>query len=49
MSDDASKFRQQAEICRQQAERAISPLDKNAWLQMAREWMKLALSAENRK
>jgi hypothetical protein len=33
--DDADKFRQQAEHCRQQAEKAISPLDRgvaaNGW------------------
>jgi hypothetical protein len=29
--------------------RAISPLDKEAWLKVAEEWLKLALSAEGRK
>jgi hypothetical protein len=48
MSVEAAEFRQLAEECRQRAESAISSLDKNAWLQMAREWMKLALSAESR-
>jgi hypothetical protein len=44
--DDAARFRKQAEECRQQAERAISPLDKEEWLRVAGEWIKLAQSAE---
>jgi hypothetical protein len=45
MSEDAASFRKRAEECQQQAERAISPLDKEAWLRLAEEWLKLALSA----
>ena len=41
----AARFRQQAEECRKQAEKAISPLDKEAWLRTAGEWTKLAQSA----
>src|SRR6267378_8067861 len=35
MSDDAARFRKQAEECRQQAERAISQLDRG----VAADWM----------
>jgi hypothetical protein len=31
MSDDAAGFREQAVECRQQAEKAINPLDKETW------------------
>ena len=34
---EADRFRRQAEECRQQAERAKSPLDKEAWLRVAAE------------
>jgi hypothetical protein len=46
--DEAARFRERAEECRQQAEKAISPLDKETWLRMAGEWIKLAQSAEQR-
>jgi hypothetical protein len=49
MSDDASSFRKQAEEALQQAERAISPLDKEAWLRVAGEWIQLAETAEARR
>jgi hypothetical protein len=45
---EAARFRQEAEECRQQAEKAISPLDKEAWLRTAGEWIKLAQSVEQR-
>jgi hypothetical protein len=49
MSDsDADRFRKQAEECRLQAEKAVSPLDKEAWLRVAAEWIKLAQSADDR-
>jgi hypothetical protein len=47
--DEAEKFRQQAEHCRQQAEKAISPLDREAWLRTAGEWTKLAMTIEGRR
>jgi hypothetical protein len=47
-ADDSAKFRMQAEDCRQQAEKVISPLDKEATLRVAEEWLKLASSAEKR-
>jgi hypothetical protein len=45
---EAARFRKLADDCRQQAEKAISPLDKEAWLRTAEEWIKLAQSAEQR-
>jgi hypothetical protein len=48
MSDDAARFRKQAEECREQAAKAISPLDKEAWLRTAGEWLKLVASADER-
>jgi hypothetical protein len=47
-NDDAARFRQQAEEARDYAGRAFSPLDKEAWLRVAEDWLKLALSAEER-
>jgi hypothetical protein len=47
-ADDPAKFRKQAEECREQAAKALSPLDKDAWLRVANDWLKLALSAESR-
>jgi hypothetical protein len=47
--DDAARFRKQAEDCRAQAAKAVSPLDNEAWLRAAEEWLKLASSAESRR
>jgi len=50
MSDeDAARYRKQAEEAGQQAERAISPIDKQAWLKVAGEWTKLAQSIDDRR
>jgi hypothetical protein len=46
--DDADRFRRQAQECVQQAERSISPLDKETWLRVAAEWMRLAQSVDER-
>jgi hypothetical protein len=46
--DDASRFRTQAEEARLQAEKAISPLDKEAWLKLAGEWIKRAQQVDGR-
>jgi hypothetical protein len=46
MPDDAERYRKKAEECRQQAEKAVSPLDKKAWLQLAMDWIKLAQAPE---
>jgi hypothetical protein len=47
--DDVDRYRKQAEECREQATKAISPLDKEAWLRLAEEWLMLASSAEGRR
>jgi hypothetical protein len=50
MSDqEIARFRAQAEECRQQSERAISLIDKESWLRLAGEWIKLAQDAEQRR
>ena len=46
---DAAKYRKQAEECREQPAKAISPLNSEAWLNVAEEWLKLVLSADGRK
>jgi hypothetical protein len=46
---DSARFRKHAEECREQAAKAISPLDKEAWLRVAEEWLKLASSVESRR
>jgi hypothetical protein len=46
--DEAARFRKQADECREQAAKALSPLDKEAWLRVAEEWIKLAMSVEGR-
>jgi hypothetical protein len=48
-NEDADRFRRQAEECRQQAERAKSPLNKEAWLRVAAEWIKLAQAADDQR
>ena len=39
---------QQAEACRQQAEKCFSPLDKEVWIKLAADWMKLAQQSDER-
>jgi hypothetical protein len=46
--DEAAKFRKQAEEAKEYAAKAISPLDKEAWLKVAQEWLRLAVSADGR-
>ena len=36
------KYRGEAQRCRQMADQAISPLDKEAWLQLAADWLAMA-------
>jgi hypothetical protein len=45
---DIAKFRAQADECRQQAERALNPLDKERWLRLAGDWMKMVQEVEKR-
>ena len=40
----AGRYRDEAEVCRQLAER--TPIDKEAWLLLAVSWIKLAQLAE---
>jgi hypothetical protein len=43
-----NKFRREAEECRQNAEQAMNPRDRDAWLRLADDWMKLAQSDDLR-
>ena len=43
---DAVRFRQEAEKCRQLAETATNPIDRNALEWMAAEWLRLAEVAD---
>jgi hypothetical protein len=46
---EADRYRQLSDEARQQAEKAISPDDRRGWLEIAEEWLKLAiLSVEAR-
>jgi hypothetical protein len=47
--DEAGRFREKADECREQAAKAIGAPDKELWLRVAEEWLKLAMSAEERK
>jgi len=46
MFEDATQYRERAEEARQLAEKSINPLDKEVWLRVAGEWLKLAQNAE---
>jgi hypothetical protein len=48
-NDDAAKFRKQADESGEQAAKAVNPLDMEAWLRIAEEWLKLAISVEGRR
>ena len=45
---NTDKFLKQAEDCLREAGKAINPLDKEAWLRLAEDWMKLAQAAKER-
>ena len=45
---DEERYRKQAEDCRQMARKVISPLDKEAWLKLAGDWLRLADDADLR-
>jgi hypothetical protein len=47
-NSDADRFRAQAKECVEEAERSISQLDKETWLRVAAEWMRLAQSVDDR-
>jgi hypothetical protein len=46
---DQTDFREQAEYCRRQANRAHDPKDKEAWLKVAGDWLQMAEEGEKRK
>jgi hypothetical protein len=46
---DAHRFRQEADECRKLAERSAAPSDKEAWLRLAADWIKLAEEADQRR
>jgi hypothetical protein len=48
VSDDADRFRKEAEECRQMAAKAINTRDKEEWLRLAGDWIKLAQEADAR-
>jgi hypothetical protein len=46
---DVERFRSEAQECRQLAERTINPVDKEAWLRLAEDWIKLAETAAEKR
>jgi hypothetical protein len=42
----AAEYRRKAEECRSEARHAFKEADKAAWLEMAKEWLKLAQTVE---
>jgi hypothetical protein len=42
----ASEYRQTAVDCSKQAKLSITPLDRQHWLRLAENWLKLACAAE---
>lgn len=46
MMSDANKYRCEAEECRRNAESALRPIDRDAWLRLAADWAKLAEGTE---
>jgi hypothetical protein len=46
MADDADRFREQAKEATAQAAKAINPVDREAWLRVAEDWLELAVAAK---
>jgi hypothetical protein len=46
---NAYRFRSEAEECRKLADEARNPIDKEAWLRLASDWIALAQAAEQRR
>jgi hypothetical protein len=46
MFEDATEYRERAEEALQLAEKFINPLDREVWLRVAGEWLKLAQNAD---
>jgi hypothetical protein len=49
VENDEKKYRRHAEECLKQADKAISPPDRQAWLDLAEGWLKLALAEQLRR
>jgi hypothetical protein len=47
-SADIDRYRKMADECREQAERAHSPIDQERWLRLAGNWTLMAQEAEAR-
>jgi hypothetical protein len=45
---DADRFLNYAAECLGEAERARNPVDQEAWLKLAQEWMEMARAAKER-
>lgn len=43
---DVERFRNEAQECLKLAEKALSQVDKEAWLRLAADWIKLAENAQ---
>jgi hypothetical protein len=47
--DDPGRFHAHAEYCSLQAEQAVDPIDKKAWLKVADDWLQMAEAAQRRR
>jgi hypothetical protein len=43
---ERDQYRAKAKYCREMADQAISPLDKDAWLKLAADWLAMASMRE---
>lgn len=48
IDSDADRYRKMADECREEAERAHSPLDKERWLKLAGNWVTMAQESDAR-
>ncbi|RXG84274.1 hypothetical protein EAS61_39560 [Bradyrhizobium zhanjiangense] len=46
MSDDAARYFRLAKDCLKEAEKATSPVDREAWLKLREEWLAMAEKAQ---
>jgi hypothetical protein len=46
MANEANEYREKAKHCRQMADRVVSPIDKEMWLQLAADWLQMAAFRE---
>jgi hypothetical protein len=46
--NNADRYRRQAEVCEELAARTNSEMERDAWLRLAADWLKLADEAEKR-